>query len=133
MKKENWFDLLKGLVTALVNIGFAFIIGVIFQDFYVEDLHLIWQILFWCMLIAVSYTLVWSVCLIIYCFKKTNKYNYRYWNTLVIFSSVLISIIIRALLTSELDFQYLKVFGSISACITFLSLLIENANKKKKR
>lgn len=133
MKKENWFDLLKGLITALVNIGFAFIIGVIFQDFYVEDLHLIWQILFWCMLIAVSYTLVWSVCLIIYFFKKTNKYNYRYWNTLVIFSSVLISIIIRALLTSELDFQYLKVFGSISACITFLSLLIENANKKKKR
>ena len=130
---------IRGIIAGAMTILLGWAVGFIFSNFYVSDLHLIWQVCFWSLLVFVPFSICRIGVLFYHKVKKHPKDNRKFWNLLDFVLTYIFSVIWQALILDNFETHYALVYGSVIAFVSAIFGIVSwydsknNEEKKSKK
>ena len=131
--------IIRGIIAGAITILLGGVIGLASPNFYVSDLHLIWQVCFWSLLVFVPFAICRLGVLFYYKVKKYPKDKCKFWNSLDFVLIYIFSVIWQALILDNFETNYALVYGSIIALVSAIFGIVSwydsknNEEKKSKK
>lgn len=128
--------IIRGIIAGAITILLGGAVGLAFPNFYLSDLHLIWQVCFWSLLVFVPFSIFRTGVLLYYKVKKYPKEERKFWNSLDFVLTYIFSVIWQALISDDFETHYALVYGGIiafvSAVFGFINWYDSKNNEEKK-